>query len=65
MTDGIRWQTILHEPFTCPPMVCAHAVRLGFPQVRLENFGKEVVISICLALIIQRDDEQVAPLQNF
>ena len=32
--------------------------------MRLENFGEEVVIAIPLALIVKRDDEQVAALQG-
>ena len=41
-----------------------HAIGLRLQQVRLENFGEEVVIAIPLALIIKRDDEQVAAFQN-
>src|SRR3990170_545381 len=42
-----------------------HAIWLRLPQVRLENFGEEVVITIPLALIVERDEEQVTSLQGF
>ena len=34
------------------------------PQMRREHLGKEVVIAIPLALVIQRHDKEVAALQG-
>ena len=42
-----------------------HLIGLLLHQVRLQNIGKEVVIAIPLALVIERNDEQVAALQGF
>ena len=39
--------------------------RLLGPQMRQEHVGKEVVIAIPLALVVQRHDKEVAPLQGF
>ena len=41
-----------------------YLIGLLLHQVRMENIGKEVVIAIPLALVVQRNDKQVASLQG-
>ena len=41
-----------------------HLIGLRLPQVRLQNIGEEVVIAIPLALVIERNDKQIAALQG-
>ena len=45
-------------------MQAGHLIRLRFHQVRLQNLGEEVMIAIPLALVVERDDKQVAALQG-
>ena len=65
MADGVGRQIVLLEPLARPPMEFGHPIGLRLLQVRPENFGEEVVIAIPPALIIERDDEEVAALQRF
>ena len=41
-----------------------YAIGLRLPQVRLENFGEKVVITMPLTLIVKRDEEQIATFQD-
>ena len=38
--------------------------RLCLHQVRFQYVGEEVVIAVPLALVIERNDEQILPLQH-
>ena len=46
-------------------MELGHPIGLLLDQARLQHIGEEVVIAIPLALIVERDDEEVAALQRF
>ena len=65
MADGVGRQIVLLVPFTRSPMELGHPSGLCLLQVRPENFGEEVVIAVPPALIVERDDEEVASLQRF
>ena len=63
--DGIGRQIILLEPNARPPMELRHPIGLRLPQVRLQHLGEEMVIAIPLALVVERNDEEVAAFQSF
>src|ERR671921_769258 len=46
------------------PMQSGYLIRLLRPQMRKENFCKEVMVAKPMAFIIQRNDKQVASLQG-
>ena len=45
-------------------MQARHLVRLLVEQARLQYVGKQMVVAIPLAAVIQGDQEQVAPVQR-
>ncbi len=45
-------------------MQAGYLLRLRLHQVRLQHIGEKVVIAIPLALVVERDDKQVAALQG-
>ena len=45
-------------------MADRYLIGLLFHRVRMENVSEEVVIAIPLALVVQRNDKQVASLQG-
>ena len=42
-----------------------YLIRLLRHQVHTKNISKEMVIAIPVALVVQRNDKEVAPLQSF
>src|SRR5215207_583370 len=62
--DRIGRRTIMLEPLACPTMQSKYLIWLLRHQVCLENVGKEVMVAEPNACIVQRNDEQVAPLQG-
>ena len=51
-------------PLTGAPMQRRYLIGLLRQQLRRKHFGKEVVIAIPVALVIQRNDKEVAALQS-
>jgi len=52
------------EPRAGPPVQVRHLVRLLVEQARVQHVGKQMVVAIPLAAVIQRDQEQVPPVQR-
>ena len=46
-------------------MQAGYLLRLRLYQVRLQHIGEKVMIAIPLALVVERNDKQVAALQGF
>ena len=64
MADGLGRESILFIPRACPLMQARYLLRLRLHQVRLQHIGEKVMITIPLALVVQRHDKEVAPLQG-
>ena len=64
VADRIGRRTVLLVPLTGTPMQSGYLIGLLRHQMRREHFGKEVVIAIPVALVIQRNDKEVAALQG-
>ena len=65
MADCLGWQVVLFIPGTCPLVQERDLAGLFLQRVREENLGEKVMIAVPLALVIEGNDEQVAPLQGF
>src|SRR6185295_18675314 len=63
-TDGVRQLGVLLKPFASPAVQFWNQVRLFLDQMSLQDVGKEVVVSVPLALIVQRDNEEVATFER-
>ena len=57
-------EPLLLVPRARAPMQRGYLIGLLRPQMRREHVGKEVVIAIPVALVIQRHDKEVAALQG-
>ena len=64
MADRIGRRTMLLIPRARAPMQRRDLIGLLRQQMRSEHVGKEVMIAIPVALIIQRHDKEVAALQG-
>ena len=64
MANRIGWQIVLLVPLARPLMQDRYSIGLLLHQACLQNIGEEMVIAIPLALVIERNDEQVATLQG-
>src|SRR3712207_5994297 len=64
VADSIGRQTVLLVPLARAPMQGRYLTGLLRHQMRRENFGKEVMVAIPVALVIQRNDEEVASLEG-
>ena len=64
MADGHGLLTVLLVPHACPPVQVWYLVGLLVEQARLQHVGKQMVVAIPLAAVIQRDHEQVPPVQR-
>ena len=65
MADRIGRRTIVLVPLARPPVQGRYLIRLLRHQVHAKNIGKKMVIAIPVALVIQRNDKEVAALQGF
>ena len=63
--DGGRGLAVLGVPGAGPPVQRNRGIRIFFEETRAEYVGEEVVIPIPLAPIVERNDEQVLPIQCF
>ena len=64
VADRIGGRTIVRVPRTRALMQRGYLVGLLRQQMRIEHVGKEVVVAIPVALIVQRHDKEVASLQG-
>src|SRR5215208_4102869 len=64
VADRIGRRTIMLVPLARAPMQSRYLIGLLRHQMRIENFGEEVMITIPLALVIQRNDKEIASLQG-
>ena len=64
MADRIGRRTMLLVPLARAPMQRSYLIGLLRSQMRRENFGKEVMIAIPVAPVIQWNDKEVASLQG-
>jgi hypothetical protein len=64
MPDGVGGITVVLEPGTGPPVQPPDVVRLLFEQVRAQHVGEQVVVAVPLPMVVERDEEQVGPLQR-
>src|SRR5918992_741184 len=62
MADRIGRKTIVLVPFARAPMQGRYQIGPLRHQMRVENVCEEVMIAIPVALVVQRNDEEVAPL---
>ena len=62
--DRLGRHAVLLKPCRRPPMQGRQSIGLLLHRMSTENVCKEVVIAIPLALIIKRNDKQVASLQG-
>src|SRR5919112_1892277 len=62
--DRIGRKTILFVPLARALMEDRYLIWLLRHQMRTENFGEEVMVTIPLASVIQRHNEEVAPLES-
>ena len=63
MADRFSRFTVPLEPAARPVMQDGHVVGLFVQQVRPKHVGEEMVIAIPTTAVIQRDQEQIRPLQ--
>ncbi|HMN59056.1 MAG TPA: hypothetical protein PJ988_01755, partial [Anaerolinea sp.] len=54
----------MFEPYARPLVQAGHLIGPGGCQVRSEHIREQVMIAVPLALVIQRDEEQVAAFQG-
>src|SRR5579872_3553111 len=64
VADRIGRRPMLRVPLAGAPMQRRYLIGLLRPQMRREYFGKEVVIAIPVARVIERHDKEVASLQS-
>ena len=64
VADRLGRLTVPLVPRARPPVQRRDLVGLLCQQMRAENVGKEVVVAIPEAPVVQRDDEEVAALQG-
>src|SRR5688500_430780 len=64
VADRIGRRAMLLVPRAGAPVQSRYQIGLLHPQMRSEHVGKEVVIAIPVAPVIQRNDKEVAALQG-
>src|SRR6266567_6918380 len=64
VADRIGRRTIVLVPLARAPVQSSYLMGLLRQQMHREHFGKEVVIAIPVALVIERNDKEVASLQG-
>ena len=64
MLDRRSRLVVLLVPRAGPPVQVRNLIGPLVPQVRLQDVGEELVIAIPPAAVIERDQEQVSPLQR-
>ena len=64
MADRLGRLAVLLVPLARPPVQARNVVGLLVQQVRVQDVGEELVIAIPPAAVIERDQEQVPPLQR-
>ena len=65
VADRIGFRTVLLEPLARSLMQNRYLIGMLRHQMRREYFGKEVVIAIPVASVIQRHHKEIASLQGF
>jgi hypothetical protein len=63
VADGLVDQPVLLAPAGRPVVQLRHQVRLGLQHAGAEQIGEQVMQAPPAALLVQRDQEQVGPLQ--
>ena len=63
--DRVGRLVVLREPRAGPAMQLGRGIRIFVEEPRPQHVGEEVVIPIPLASIVERDHEQVLPIQRF
>ena len=64
MADGLGRLAVLLVPRARPPVQVRHLAGLLVEQPRLQHVGEELVVAIPPAAVIERDQEQVPPIQR-
>src|SRR6266540_5066880 len=64
VADRIGRRTVMLVPLTRAPMQSGYLLGLLRPQMRSENVRKEMVIAKPVAVIVQRNDKEVAALER-
>src|SRR5690242_14704369 len=64
VADRIGHCPLLLVPRARPPMQRGYVIGLLREQTRMEHVGKEMVIAVQPALVVQRHDKEVAALQG-
>ncbi len=62
--DRVGRLVVLREPRAGPAMQLGRGIRILVEEPRAQHVGEEVVIPIPLASIVERDHEQVLPIQR-
>jgi hypothetical protein len=65
VADGISRRTIMLIPLARAPVQGRYLIGLLRHQMHTKNISKEMVITVPVSLVIQRNDKEVAPLQGF
>ena len=64
MPDGGGRITVVLEPGAGPPVQLGDPTRLLPEQLRAEHVGEQVVVAVPLPVVVERDEEQVGPLER-
>ncbi len=64
VADRLGRLAVALVPGARPPVQVGHVAGLLVREVRLQDVGEEVVVAIPLAVVVERDHEQVGPLQR-
>ncbi len=64
MPNGLGPLAILLVPLAGPPVEIGNEIWLFIEQARPQDIGKEVVIAIPLTAGVERDHEQIRPLEG-
>ncbi len=64
VADGLGLLAVALEPRAGPPVQVRYLVGLLVEQARLQHVGEQMVVAVPLAAVVQRDDEQVVPVQR-
>ena len=64
VADRLRRVAVGLEPGTGPAVQVGHLVRPLVEQVRAQDVGEQVVVAVPLPPVVERDEEQVGPLER-
>jgi len=64
VADGLSRFAVLRVPVACAPVELLDAVGLLVQQARAKDIGKEVMVAIPLAAVVERDKEQVPSIED-